>query len=273
MSLKNEVTERTPSRRPRKQHSPLPRDVVLSRADEHIFRPDEPGRDPASTAATLIVDATLDGDDEITPETWWAFYSGQVGQQVELMPVQGTQCVWYSWDRLWQPLQVGGTILVMLAAAGLAVAMLWPLEGAQQPPEPDHAVQAIQVASTTPGTKAVRGIAKPAKPKADRKQTPTPAEKPPRQKKGKAAVDVKILADEAKGAVLAAQPGHGNVTDENTTEPGRRVPKRQNRRGPDLEIGNDVFTGEQTRGLIDDWLVPMLVDGLVRQLLDGRQEG
>ena len=65
----------------------------------------------------------------------------------------------------------------------------------------------------------------------------------------------------APAAMLATEPIHTAGTG-----------KRQNRPGPDLEIAAGAFTDETVVGLIDDWLVPLLVESLVRERLGESRE-
>ena len=64
--------------------------------------------------------------------------------------------------------------------------------------------------------------------------------------------------------------GRGSLCDEAGPSPKTR--KSQNRPGPGLEIPDRLFTVEQVQGLIDDWLVPSLVESLLRERLIGREE-
>jgi len=48
--------------------------------------------------------------------------------------------------------------------------------------------------------------------------------------------------------------------------PGGQTKQRRRRTEPDLEIAGDVFSDEAIRALVDDWLVPAIVDGLIRDL-------
>lgn len=74
--------------------------------------------------------------------------------------------------------------------------------------------------------------------------------------------------------VPTAQGGRDTLCDEETPGPkAKKARKKQDRPGPGMEIMDDVFTQDQVRGLIDDWLVPMLVEKLMFQSLDGSSEG
>ena len=46
----------------------------------------------------------------------------------------------------------------------------------------------------------------------------------------------------------------------------RRSPRNQ----ADLEVNADIFSDAAIQGLLDDWLVPMLVDQLIEALLATR---
>ena len=41
---------------------------------------------------------------------------------------------------------------------------------------------------------------------------------------------------------------------------------------PDLEIAEDIFGGDVLRALVDEWLVPAIVDGLIRDLMNAAME-
>ena len=51
--------------------------------------------------------------------------------------------------------------------------------------------------------------------------------------------------------------------------PGAQPERHVFRADPDLEISVDVLGDEVVRGLIDDWLAPLIVDALIREFVDG----
>ncbi len=89
-----------------------------------------------------------------------------------------------------------------------------------------------------------------------------------------------------KKAVEPAHDAHENAVSARVppaqsayaTLPGEAAPspkprKSQGREGPQLEIQADVFNQEQVRGLAEDWLVPLLIEGLIRERLATSKEG
>jgi hypothetical protein len=45
------------------------------------------------------------------------------------------------------------------------------------------------------------------------------------------------------------------------------------REQPDLEISEDTFSDEAVRALLDEWLVPAIVDSLIRNLVNSPLRG
>lgn len=89
----------------------------------------------------------------------------------------------------------------------------------------------------------------------------TPAKDHGREAQEKASARV-VLLDQPRGAML---PGEANSTPKPRT--------KQYQQGPWLEIPDSVFSDAQLHSLVEDWLVPRLVDTLVRELLAGSQDG
>lgn len=74
--------------------------------------------------------------------------------------------------------------------------------------------------------------------------------------------------------VPTAQPVHATLCGEETPSPkSKKAPKRQKSRGTGVEVSEGVFTDEQVGGLIDDWLVDFLTEGLMRHKWTEGQEG
>ena len=48
--------------------------------------------------------------------------------------------------------------------------------------------------------------------------------------------------------------------------PGGKTKQRRRRTEPDLEIADNILGDEVIRGLLDEWLVPAIVDSLIRDL-------
>lgn len=71
--------------------------------------------------------------------------------------------------------------------------------------------------------------------------------------------------------VPRAQPGSGKLSGE--AKSSLKPIKQSGASGPRLEIGSGAFTDEQLASLMDDWLVPLVVDGLLRGKFDEVQEG
>ena len=71
--------------------------------------------------------------------------------------------------------------------------------------------------------------------------------------------------------VPTAQSAHATLPDESAPYP---KPRRiRGRDGPQLEIQPDVFKHEQVRGFAEDWLVPLLVEDLIRERIAESKEG
>lgn len=73
------------------------------------------------------------------------------------------------------------------------------------------------------------------------------------------------------GIVLPAQSAYATLPDESAPCP--KPKKRRGREGPNMEIQVDVFNQEQVQGLAEDWLVPRLIDSLIRERLAASKEG
>jgi len=74
--------------------------------------------------------------------------------------------------------------------------------------------------------------------------------------------------------VPEAQPGNGMLCGEEAASPQVKKPRRkQDRPGPGMEIVDDVFTADQVRGLLDDWLVPALVETFIRERIQNGEGG
>ena len=79
------------------------------------------------------------------------------------------------------------------------------------------------------------------------------------------------LEQASAGIVLSAHSAHATLSEKPAT-PKTKARKQQDRPGPDAEIADGVFTDEQVKGLVDDWLIPLLVDSLVQERLSERKE-
>jgi hypothetical protein len=48
-----------------------------------------------------------------------------------------------------------------------------------------------------------------------------------------------------------------------------RGTRRERRNGTTLEIGADLISDDGIRGLLEDWLIPMIVENLIRVRMNG----
>jgi hypothetical protein len=70
--------------------------------------------------------------------------------------------------------------------------------------------------------------------------------------------------------IPAAPHGRGIVLGQ--ARPGKAAQKRGRRADPDVEIAVGTFSDEAVRGLLEDWLVPAVVDSLIRDLMTSTVE-
>lgn len=50
--------------------------------------------------------------------------------------------------------------------------------------------------------------------------------------------------------------------------PGGKTKQRRRQTEPDLEIAENIFGDEAVIALLDEWLVPAIVDGLIRDIMN-----
>jgi hypothetical protein len=68
--------------------------------------------------------------------------------------------------------------------------------------------------------------------------------------------------------VLAQPEDRGIVLDEVGADARARTKPALRRNEPILEIGDNVLADEAVCGLLEDWLIPSIVDGLLRDLMN-----
>ena len=191
---------------------------------------------------------------------------GLLGLSSSLVMPVGPSLAPAGWDWDWSRVWRWGLSYVPLCMLGIG---LWaaPLAGqpvATMPPCADQSAQ-VEVVDATAVVAPVEPVKCSAEVRMDAGCAAMQRERPARETPPDAQEEA------AAGVVLAAQPVHATLSEKPAT-PKTKVRKRQDRPGPDALMEGDVFSQDQLLGLIDDWLVPMLVRSLVADRLTCGEE-
>ena len=202
---------------------------------------------------------------------WMAAWSpGLLGSSSSLVMPVGPSLAPAGWDWDWSRAWRWGLSYVPLCMLGIG---LWaaPLAGQPVATMPPCADQSAQVEVTDAEATSVVEALVPVRHRAEVRMDAACAvmrRKSPAKEKPQDAQE-----EAGRGIVLAAQWVHATLPNEEPPTAKPKVRKKQNRPGPDAEIADGVFTDEQVKGLVDGWLIPLLVDSLVRERLSkGKEE-
>ena len=202
----------------------------------------------------------------LTPLPLWAFPSGLhaylpgCGWTKPMSGLCSDGWLW-PWQLTWD-WSVGRYVRCSMAAYALLLGLTLPLV------TPSVAAAELEpVTQAEVQTRAQMAVAEPVGRTVTVRVAPAPAMRGSRKK----AVEPVQCAQEdaAAGIVLPAQSVHATLPDE--AAPGPKARRKTERQGPQLDRIENVFTDVQVSGLVDDWLIPFLVESLMEQETEGRK--